>query len=482
MTKELELATRMQDIQTLAEAAAKSGLYSTIKYEGGKQKSAQLSVYEALIKIKLGQEFGFKEAQSLSLIQVINGKPTVAAKGLAAMVKASGKYDYVVNQWNHKVCQVTFFQNGQRDRIKLGISSFTIEDAKKAGLLDGKNKHTWEKYTRNMLFARAISNGVTLYCPHIGAGLYSSEEMHDVALESSSDMMVDAEFEEVPQQKNKAPPPEEQVGFEAFKERFNEKRETPEDDRDKWKAEHDYLKEALEPLDLSIEDLFAIECLLPSDLDSIKSTSTAELHRCSEHVKEWLEEDQKLDSENAFLLIADDLEQSEYLPDLKTRWDGWQTEIKRFSPLFLMRIIKVKDQQKAELVQEKEQADDSSQKSKFETAMAALHAKASELGYGSGDVVHQRIKTMFGVEVSMKDLRLAELTRMRKALEFDGDVHFYMDSIRSFQAVTSENPKELKRKLDEFVTLSKSFPKHVGVLAAFVIQEARQEIRKLESA
>ena len=56
----------------------------------------------------------------------------------------------------------------------IGTSAFSIDDAKKAGLA-GDN---WRKYPRNMLFARAMSNGVKWYCPNVfGGPVYSPDEL-----------------------------------------------------------------------------------------------------------------------------------------------------------------------------------------------------------------------------------------------------------------------------------------------------------------
>jgi hypothetical protein len=69
------------------------------------------------------------------------------------------------------ICTVEFTENGQ----SIGVSTFTIEDAKKAGT---KNL---DRFPRNMLFARAMSNGVRWYCPDIYEGtVYVPEEMQEV--------------------------------------------------------------------------------------------------------------------------------------------------------------------------------------------------------------------------------------------------------------------------------------------------------------
>jgi hypothetical protein len=71
----------------------------------------------------------------------------------------------------------------------IGVSSFTMEDAKRAGLSGGDN---WKKYPRNMLFARAMSNGAKWYCPDVfGGPVYTPDELEPRAkFDPESDEMV----------------------------------------------------------------------------------------------------------------------------------------------------------------------------------------------------------------------------------------------------------------------------------------------------
>jgi hypothetical protein len=55
---------------------------------------------------------------------------------------------------------------------QVGVSEFTLADAKKAGT------QNLEKFARNMLFARAMSNGVRWYCPDVfDSPVYTPEEL-----------------------------------------------------------------------------------------------------------------------------------------------------------------------------------------------------------------------------------------------------------------------------------------------------------------
>lgn len=123
---------------------------------------------QAIVKVMAGNEIGIGPFASMNGIHVIQGKPTYGANILAAKVKGSGKYDYRVLEISEKNCVLEFFQGAST----LGKSSFSIEDAKKSGT---KNI---DKFPRNMLFARAISNGIKWFCPDVLGGVtaYVPEE------------------------------------------------------------------------------------------------------------------------------------------------------------------------------------------------------------------------------------------------------------------------------------------------------------------
>ena len=157
------------DVMALGKAFAESGMFPDIK-----------SAAQAIVKIQAGAELGIGPFQSMSGIHIISGKPTIGAGVMAAMVKGSGKYDYKVLEANEKVCKLEFFEG----KVSLGTSSFSIEDAKKAGT---KNL---DKFPRNMLFARAMSNGVKWYTPDVFAGpVYVPEEMETVTQDVSHEVV-----------------------------------------------------------------------------------------------------------------------------------------------------------------------------------------------------------------------------------------------------------------------------------------------------
>jgi hypothetical protein len=160
----------------MAKAFAESGMFADTK-----------SAAQAIVKIQAGQEIGIPPFAAMTGIHIIQGKPTIGAGLIASRVKGSGKYDYKVIEASEKVCSIDFYQGA----TKIGNSTFTIEDAKKA-----LTKNI-DKFPKNMLFARAISNGVKWYCPDVFSGpVYVPEEMPSVT-EEATHTVIDTTIDEI---------------------------------------------------------------------------------------------------------------------------------------------------------------------------------------------------------------------------------------------------------------------------------------------
>ena len=162
------------DALTIGETFHKSGMFSDIK-----------SAQQAVVKIMAGAEMGISPFAAMSGIHIIQGKPTIGAGLMAARVKGFGKYDYKVLEHSDKVCSIEYFEklpaNGLRS---LGTSTFTIDDAKKAGT---KNI---DRFPKNMLFARAMSNGVKWFTPDIyESPVYVPEEMESATEETTAEVI-----------------------------------------------------------------------------------------------------------------------------------------------------------------------------------------------------------------------------------------------------------------------------------------------------
>lgn len=154
----------LDDVMRLGQAFARSGYFQDAR-----------DASQCVAKIIAGAELGFGPMASMTGIHVINGKPSLSANLIAAAIKRSGRYNFKVLDLTEKRCEIEFYEDGE---VLTPTSEFTIEDAKKAGLMNGGNRGSWEKYPRNMLFARALSNGAKWHCADIfGGPVYVPEEM-----------------------------------------------------------------------------------------------------------------------------------------------------------------------------------------------------------------------------------------------------------------------------------------------------------------
>jgi hypothetical protein len=140
-----------------------------------------VAIAQIATKIMAGQEMGYGPFASVQGIHVIKGRPTLSANLMAAAVKAHPKYDYRVRKMEDSEVVIEFFEGSE----SLGVSSFTIEEARKA------ETQNLTKFPRNMLFARAMSNGVKWYCPDVfnGNTVYTPDEF-DVTVDSNTDTVI----------------------------------------------------------------------------------------------------------------------------------------------------------------------------------------------------------------------------------------------------------------------------------------------------
>jgi hypothetical protein len=151
------------DLQSLSNALVKSGYFSDVK-----------DASQAMVKVLAGQEMGLSAIASMTGIYIVKGRVTLSANLMASLVKRSGRYNYRVTEMSNERVSITFYEQGQ----ECGVSSFSADDAKAAGLWGSSDP--WKKSPRNMLFARAMSNGVKWFCPDIGSGpMYTPDELQD---------------------------------------------------------------------------------------------------------------------------------------------------------------------------------------------------------------------------------------------------------------------------------------------------------------
>lgn len=154
----LAVYEQFDTMQRVAIVLHESGYFSDVK-----------SKAQAIIKVMAGAELGLPPFASMTGIHIIQGKPALGANVIATLVKNDPRYDYRVREMTDTVCRIEFFEGG----VSCGTSEFTAQDARKAAT---KNM---DKFPKNMLFARAMSNGAKWFTPGIfgGAAVYTPDEL-----------------------------------------------------------------------------------------------------------------------------------------------------------------------------------------------------------------------------------------------------------------------------------------------------------------
>jgi hypothetical protein len=117
------------------------------------------SAAQAAVKLIFGRGLGLSDYDSMTL-HLVEGKIVMPAHLMAAAIKKS-RYDYRADVTSSS-CTITFFDRSSGKLEKIGSTTWTLDDAKRAGLADRQN---WRKYPSAMLFARCISAGYKQHCP-----------------------------------------------------------------------------------------------------------------------------------------------------------------------------------------------------------------------------------------------------------------------------------------------------------------------------
>ena len=152
------------DLFRLGEVLAQSGYFQDAR------QAAQ-----AIVKVMAGRELGFGPIASMTGIHIIQGRPAIGADLMAKAVKRSGRYNYRVTELTDEACSIEFLEKTAEAWQSIGTSRFTRQDATKA-----KTKNL-DAFPRNMLFARAMSNGVKWFCPDaLGLTTYTPEELDGI--------------------------------------------------------------------------------------------------------------------------------------------------------------------------------------------------------------------------------------------------------------------------------------------------------------
>lgn len=146
--------------QTMGAALAKSGLFGVANPEQGLVLALE-AMHQQRSIMDLARKY-----------HVIKGRLSMRADAMQAEFQAD-EGRIVWTETTNEVCEAQFSHpQFQPEPVTV---RWTMADAKKAGLSGGN----WDKYPRQMLRARVISEGVRMVHPGILVGVYTPEEVQD---------------------------------------------------------------------------------------------------------------------------------------------------------------------------------------------------------------------------------------------------------------------------------------------------------------
>ena len=198
---------------------------------------------KVFVALQWGHELGLTPMVAVNNIAVINGKPTLSADIMCAVVKRSPEYGGIkwIEMSDKKAeCEITrILPNGEKETQR---SCFTIEDAQNAGLA---GRDVWKKYTKRMLKHRCLSYGLKDMFPDLLAGLYDPEEMESIQPTTTEKNITPAETKT--ELKNVTQEP----SAEVIESEISDERQQLKDIIEKYEAEMNVQNQSGNPYDMA---------------------------------------------------------------------------------------------------------------------------------------------------------------------------------------------------------------------------------------
>ena len=151
----------VQDLTTMARAIASSGF-------GGCKTPEQ-----ALTLMLIAQAEGRHPGIIARDYHIINGKPSIKADAMLARFQEAGGAMRWIELTDTRAEAVFSHPKGGEIAI-----DWDLDRAKKAGVFS--TNPNWQKYPRNMLRARVVSEGVRTILPGVVCGTYTPDEVDDM--------------------------------------------------------------------------------------------------------------------------------------------------------------------------------------------------------------------------------------------------------------------------------------------------------------
>ena len=166
-----KISDPIEAIKVMGSMIAESGMFGCQKHEQGMVLAMQC-LAEGKAPLELAKTY-----------HIVEGKLSMRADAMLGRFLTTGGKVKWLERTNDKVS--ANFSHGDNENVLIEAS---IEDMKKNGVAMDKTgkylKANWQKFPRQMLTARVISEGVRLLAPQLIAGVYTPEEVQDFTNDS----------------------------------------------------------------------------------------------------------------------------------------------------------------------------------------------------------------------------------------------------------------------------------------------------------
>jgi len=175
-----EIAVRDLELDRLA----RLGSWLALSESGEQTEKARGAA--AALRFYYAAELGLPPLAAAEL-SVIKGRLYLSAQLLRAL---AARHGYHVDRVyaDDKTCTAALTRNG----VELGQATFTIEDAKTAGLIRGGS--AWSSHPARMLWARASKNVIVDFAPAVALGVALDDELVEYNPQTLPDDLVDDEI------------------------------------------------------------------------------------------------------------------------------------------------------------------------------------------------------------------------------------------------------------------------------------------------
>lgn len=163
-------------LDRLGKSAFLRGLVDT-GYYTERNDSKEQTLHKLVMRVAVGAELGRTPMWAIANIIMVKGNRTITGAGVGDLVFTSGFMAYSIVESTDKRCEMQWTRSGR----VVGVSTWTIDEAKRAGLT---GQGQWKTYPQDMLRNRCLTRGARMFCPDVTGGpAYVPEELRSEVVE-----------------------------------------------------------------------------------------------------------------------------------------------------------------------------------------------------------------------------------------------------------------------------------------------------------